>query len=81
MNQAESDWKWFFFSWMLPIIGGLVTWWKNKESNKALANICLTLSILNPLLYLGWYLYLPLSNISAFILIITFIWFTSNFVD
>ena len=47
-NKATGVWKSFFLSFILPIIGGLIVYSRNKRKNIELAKICLSLSLLHP---------------------------------
>ena len=48
--NATGVWKSFLLSFLFPIIGGLIVYFRNKKRNKELANICLILSILHPMI-------------------------------
>ncbi len=49
-SKATGVWKSFFLSFILPIIGGLIVYFRNRKKNQELASICLVLSIFNPLI-------------------------------
>lgn len=48
--KATGVWKAFFLSFILPIIGGLIVYFRNRKKNQELAGICLVLSIYHPLI-------------------------------
>lgn len=52
MTKSTGAWKSFLVSFILPVIGGLIVYFRNRNSNKQLADICLILSIFHPLVVL-----------------------------
>ena len=48
--KATGVWKSFLLSYILPIIGGLIVYFRNKKRDRELANICLVLSIFHSLI-------------------------------
>jgi len=51
MDKKKRVWPFFLISLIFPIIGGLATYFMKKDKDKQLAELCLSLSILNPTLF------------------------------
>ncbi len=49
-QKNSGAWKYFFLSFILPVIGGIITYFTIKNKDKNLATICLTVSIFHPFL-------------------------------